>query len=230
MDRRPHLLLDAFVHDDVRVGGDGERQHHSGDAGQGQRDRDQLDQREQQDRVEEERQRGHHAEHAVEDEQEEDRQGQARRARQEALVKRLLSERRRDLRLRDQLELDRQRADAQVLRQVLRLLDRADAVDLRARAAVDPLRVLDEVDRRQRDDPVVERDREALERLLLRCPGRKQDPRSALGLALGGARERLAPVVREVHRDDGLVGALVEVLLGVLDVGAGEPESSSITK
>ena len=60
----------------------------------------------------------------------------------QALVERLLTERRGDLGLRDQLELDRQRADAQVLGQVLRLLDRADAVDLRAGAAVDALRVL----------------------------------------------------------------------------------------
>ena len=85
----------------------------------------------------------HHPEHPVEGEQEQDRQQKADGTRQQALVERLLAERGRDLRLRDQLELDRQRADAQVLRQVLGVLEVADAVDLRARGAVDALRVVD---------------------------------------------------------------------------------------
>ena len=90
---------------------------------------------------------------------------------EEALVQRLLAERGRDLRVRDQLELDRQRADAQALREVVRLLEAPDVLDLRAGAAVDALGVRDEVDRRQRDDLVVEGDREALEGLLARaCP------------------------------------------------------------
>ena len=41
----PHLLLDAFEDDDVRVGRDAEREDQAGDARQRQRDRDQLDQR-----------------------------------------------------------------------------------------------------------------------------------------------------------------------------------------
>ena len=41
----PHLLLHAFEDDDVRVGGDAERQDQARDARQRQRDRDQLDQR-----------------------------------------------------------------------------------------------------------------------------------------------------------------------------------------
>ena len=53
-------------------------------------------------------------------------------ARDQALVQRLLAERRRDLRLRDQLELDRQRAGLQQVREVLGRLDREAARDLRA--------------------------------------------------------------------------------------------------
>ena len=174
-DRAPgaHLFLDAFEDDDVRVGRDAQREDQARDARQRQRDRDQLDQREQQHRVDEQRDAREPAEHAVEEEQEEQRQRQADGARDQALVQRLLTERRRDLRLRDQLQVDRQRADAQALGEVLRVLQVADAVDLRARAAVDALRVLEVVDRRQRDDLVVERDREALER------GLRGPPRSA---------------------------------------------------
>ena len=72
-------------------------------------------------RVDQQRGRGHQPEHAVEDEEEEDREREARRAGEQALVERLLAERRRDLRVRDQLEVDRQRADAQALREVVRL-------------------------------------------------------------------------------------------------------------
>ena len=142
------------------------------------------------------------------------------RAREQALVERLLAERRRHLGLGDQLQVDRQRADAQALRQVLRLLDRADAVDLRAGAAVDALRVLAEVDRGERDDLVVERDREALQRGVAVGARRQDDLRAALGDPLGDPREGLAALVGELHRDDGLLGLLVDVLLGVLDVGA----------
>ena len=49
-----------------------------------------------------------------------------------ALVQRLLAQRGGDLRLRDQLELDRQRADLEQLREVLRRLDREAALDLGA--------------------------------------------------------------------------------------------------
>ena len=54
---RAHLLLDSLEHDDVRVGGHRQREHHSGDARQRERDRDQLDQREQQHRVDQQRAR-----------------------------------------------------------------------------------------------------------------------------------------------------------------------------
>src|SRR3712207_8654210 len=55
--------------------------------------------------------RSDHAEDPVEEQQEDRDDDEAGRARDEALVEGLLAERRGDLRLRDQLELDRQRAD-----------------------------------------------------------------------------------------------------------------------
>ena len=61
-----------------------------------------------------------HAQHAVEDEQEERDDREAREAGDQALVERLLAERRRDLRARDQLEPERQRADLEQPREVLR--------------------------------------------------------------------------------------------------------------
>ena len=78
-------------------------------------------------------------------------------------MERLLAERGRDLRVRDQLQLDRKGPDAEALGQVVGLADVADVLDLRPGAAVDALGVLDVVDRGQRDDLVVQRDREALE-------------------------------------------------------------------
>ena len=74
---------------------------------------------------------------------------------------RLAAERRRDLGLADQLQVDRQGADLQDRRQVLRLGDAVEAAgDLGAGAAVDPVRVFGEVDDRPRLDFVVEDDRE----------------------------------------------------------------------
>ena len=110
------LLLDAFEDDDVRVGRDADREDQARDARQRQRDRDELDQREQVDRVDDQRADRDHAEHAVEDEQEQRDDREADDARDQALVQRLLAERRRDLRLRDQLELDRQRAGLEQVR------------------------------------------------------------------------------------------------------------------
>ena len=171
----------------------------------------QLHDREQEERVDHERDAGDEAEHAVEEQQEQQRQSEADAAREQTLVERLLAERRGHLRLRDQLERDRQGADPQALGEVLRVLQVADAVDLCAGAAVDPLGVLAEVDRRERDDLVVERDREALERLVLRRPGgsRMSWPRWAIRFVT--ARKRLAALVGELHRHDGLVGLLVRV-------------------
>src|SRR3712207_2131838 len=106
--------------------------------------------------------RSDHAEDPVEEQQEDRDDDEAGRARDDALVERLLTERRGDLRLRDQLELDRQRAGLQEVRQLLGGLDREAALDLRPVGAVDAVRVLDEVDERRRDDLVVEDDREVL--------------------------------------------------------------------
>ena len=163
------------------------------------------------------------AEHAVEDEQEERDDQEAGDARLEALVERLLAERGRDLRARDQLEPQRQRAGLEHLRQVLGAGDREAAGDLRAGRAVDAVRVLAVVDERDRDELVVERDREVLRvRLRVRVE-RVGVVGAALGDRGGDVLERLAALVGEVEGDDRLVAAaLVEVLLRVLDVGARE--------
>ena len=118
------------------------REDQARDARQRERDRDQLDEREQEHRVDHQPERRHQAEHPVEDSRKSSVSIETDGAGDQALVERLLAERRGDLGLRDQLEVDRQRADAQVLRQVVGLLELADVVDLRARAAVDALRVL----------------------------------------------------------------------------------------
>ena len=116
----PHLLFDAFEHDDVRVGRDAERQDQARDARQRQRDRDQLDQRVEVQRVDAQRDRRDDAQDAVEDDQEERDDDEAGDARLQALIERLLAERRGDLRARDLAELQRQGADLEDLRQVLR--------------------------------------------------------------------------------------------------------------
>src|SRR5205823_4064463 len=81
----------------------------------------------------------------------------------------------------------------------------------------DPLWVVDEADRGQRDDLVVERDREALLLLHVRGPGGEQ-VLTALRLALGGPGERLAARVGELERDDRLARLRVGRLLRVPDV------------
>ena len=110
-------------------------------------------------------------EEAVVGEQEQDDEREADEPGHEALVERLLAERRGDRALADQLELDRQRADPQRLGEVLRLAERVQPRDLGAGAAVDPVRVLGEVDDRPRLDVVVEHDREAVGVLVGRGAG-----------------------------------------------------------
>ena len=99
------LFLDAFEDDDVRVGRDADREDQSRDAGQGQRDRDQLDQPEEEDRVGEQRDARDRAQQAVEEQQEEQHEREADGAGDQALVQRLLAERRGDLGLADRLQV-----------------------------------------------------------------------------------------------------------------------------
>src|SRR3712207_9401239 len=80
--------------------------------------------------------RSDHAEDPVEEQQEERDDDEAGRARDEALVERLLTERRGDLRLRDQLELHRQRAGLQEVRELLRGVDGEPALDLDRKSVV----------------------------------------------------------------------------------------------
>ena len=161
------------------------------------------------------------AQHAVVDDQEERDDDEARDARLQALIERLLAERGRDLRARDLVELQRQRADLEDLRQVLRGLDREAAGDLGAVLAVDAVRVLAPVDQRRRHELVVERDREVLRGRLGILAERVVD--AALGDPARDRLERLAALVGEVEVDDRLVAdRLVEALLRALDVRAGE--------
>ena len=96
------LLLYSLEDDDVGVRSDADRQDQAGHSRQRQRDRDQLHQREEEDGVDEQAERRNDAEEAVVDDQEEDDQDQADEAGLQALVERLLAERRRDRALADQ--------------------------------------------------------------------------------------------------------------------------------
>ena len=81
---------------------------------------------------------------------------------------------------------------------------------------VDPVRVLDVVDRGRRDELVVEHDRE-----MLRVRRRERVVASALGDRARDLLERFAPAVGELEPDDRLVAELlVEVLLRIANVGA----------
>ena len=204
------LLLDAFEDDDVRVSRDADREDQAGDARQRQRDRDELDQRVEVDPVDDQADGRDHAEHAVERDQEHDDDQQADETGDQALVERLLAERRRHLGLGDQLEVDRQRAEPQLGREVLRGLDREAAGDVGAAAALDPVRVGLEVDLRDRDQLVVERDREVLVELLTE----PAHPVAAMRDVRGDVLERLLPLGREREGDvraAGLVGRLLRV-------------------
>jgi hypothetical protein len=119
-----NLLLDAFEDDDVRVGSDPDREDEARDPGQRHRDRDQLDEREEVDRVDDERADSNEAEHAVEASRKTATTTKPGDARDQALIQRLLAERRRDLRGGDISKLDRQRARLQQVRQSLARLDR----------------------------------------------------------------------------------------------------------
>ena len=120
-DRAPaaDLLLDALEDHDVRVGRDADREDQAGDPRQRQRDRDQLDQREEVDPVDDQPADRDHAEHAVEEQQEQahDQRSPTRPATRPWLSAGF-AERRRDLRVGDQFQLDRQRAGLQLVGEV----------------------------------------------------------------------------------------------------------------
>ena len=161
------LFLDAFEDDDVRVGGDADRQDQAGEARQRQRDAEEQDRGVHERGVDAEAEHRDEAEEAVEEEQEERDDDQAADRRDLRLLQRVLAERRRDVGALERDELDRQGAGLQHEREVLRLVEARHAGDLRAGAGrVDAVRILLVVDRRPRADLVVEHDREVL---LARC-------------------------------------------------------------
>ncbi len=158
------LLLDSLEDDDVRVGGDSDRQDQAGEARQRQHDAEEQDRAVHQGRVDREADDRDDAEEAVEDQQEDRDDEQADDRGVPGLAERVLAERGRDVGARDGLELHGQRAGLEHEREVVRLgLRTAMPVICGAAAGrVDPVAVLRVVDRRERVELVVEDDREAL--------------------------------------------------------------------
>ena len=135
------------------------------------------------------------SEEAVEDE-EEDRDEQKSGERGAfRLVERVLPEGGRDVRAVERLEIDRERTRLQHDRDVLRLADRLEALDLRPPAAdaAGQARVRG-VDLREGPDLAVEHDREVLRRL----PQAPANP-----LVAGDLLELVGPATRELHGHDG---------------------------
>ncbi len=219
------LLLHALEDDDVRVGGHPQRQDHPGEARQGQSDVEDEDRGVEEGGVDEEADHGDDAEHAVEDEQEERDGEESGDRRLPRLGERVLAQRGGDRGGLERLESDGQGTALEDEREVLRLFERADAGDLSAIRAADPVRVLLEVDRRPRLDLAVEHDREVLERVgrIALAAGDVVAGAATVGLAVGDLAELVAALVGELHRHDRLARRGVEVLAGAgqLEVGAG---------
>ncbi len=148
------------------------------------------------------------AEEAIEQEQEHGDGEQTADRGLLGLLQRVLAERRRDVGALDRHEVDGQRAGLQHEREVLRLGEAAEPGDLRAVRALDPVRVLLVVDRRERADLPVEHDREVLQRR----PSRdRRLEATALRLGGGDLLERLRAAALELHEHD---RALVRVGVG----------------
>ena len=200
-----HFFLDAFEHDDVRVGRDADRQDQPGEARQCERHVEQQDRRVVEERVDREPDDGDEAEEAVQQEQEERDDDEADRGRVPRLGQRLLAERRRDVGALDLREADGQRTGLEDEREVLRLLDRAALaeIDLGVRAR-DAVRVPLEVDVRRRLQLLVQHDREMLDvvEVVALLAGRPVPERAAGRLLLGDLLELAGAVVRELEQDD----------------------------
>ena len=190
-----HLFLDAFEDDDVRVGRDPEGQHEAREARQRQRDVEDEDGRVEERGVDREAGDRDQTEEAVEDEQEDRDEDQTCDRRAPGLLERILAERCGDVGAIERLELDRQGTGLEHERDVLRLLQRVEALDLRASAADSARQArIGEVDLREGLDLAVEDDREVL-RLLAQFPANPLVTRDAL--------EGVGAGIRELHRHDG---------------------------
>ena len=131
-----HLFLDAFEDDDVRVGRDAEREDEAREARQRQRDVEDEDRRVQEGRVDREADDRDETEEAVEDEQEDRDEDRARRSppsmppASESLPSVA------EMSVRSSVSnFTGQRAGLEHERDLLRLLERVEALDLRATAA-----------------------------------------------------------------------------------------------
>ena len=202
-----HFFLDAFEHDDVRVGGDSDRQDQSREPRQGHRDVEEQDRRVQKRRVDPEPDHRDEAEEAVQKEQEERDDQEADDRRLLGLGQRVLAERRRDVGALRGLELDRQRTGLEHEREAFGLAEPTPSahVDLSAGVTGDAVRVAYEVDVRHRLDLPVEHDREVLRAVLygsaVALP--LADERTAFGFAARDRVEDLLALAGELHRHDG---------------------------
>ena len=169
-----------------------------GDAGQGQGDRDEPEDRVHHERVVDEREAGDEAGQPVVDDHEGDDQCDPDEAREQALGQELAAQRRADLLARQLLDRERQRAELQDGDQVLRVLGREPA---KAATADLDLPVRDRlVDDRGGDDGAVQGDREVLADVLGRCSRRRAWPRSSLSTkSTAGRPFRSVPTVADGH-------------------------------
>ena len=205
----PHLFLDAFEDDDVRVGRDSDREDQAGEAGQRQRDVEDEDRRVHERDVDGEAGDGHDPEQPVEDDQEERDEEQADHRGRLRLLERVLAERGRDVSSLDLVEGDGERTGLQHECEVLRLAEVADVLDLR-RAAADAVGEggFVRVDLRPGSNLPVEHDGEVL---------RDAAEVAALPQPSGDVLEAVLPLARELHADDRLA-ELVEVVAGPDDL------------
>src|SRR5262249_33742799 len=176
------------------IGGDAEGENEAREAGQGERDVEEEDRRVQEGRVDRETENRNQTEEAVEDQEEDRDEDETRDRRAPGLLQRVLAEGRGEVGSVERLEFDRQRTRLEHERDVLRLLQRVEALDLRA-AAADAAREtrVREVDLREGLDLAVEHDREVL-RLLLQLAA---DPLVARDLL-----ELVRALARELHGHD----------------------------
>ena len=130
-------------------------------------------------------------------------------------MERLLAERGGHLGFGDQLQPDRQRPEAELRGEILRGLDREPSGDLRAVVTGDPVRVLLEVDRWDRDQLVVQRHGEVLDEVL----AEPADQIAAVGDLRGHSVER-ATARRGEPKGDVRLAGLIGRLLRVGDVVA----------
>ena len=125
------LFLRALEDEDVGVHGHAHREDEGGDAGQRQGDGHELEDGQGEDAVGDEREAGHDARHAVVEQHEGEHEDDADQAREDGLVEEVQAQRGADAAEADLADLQWQRAEAQHGHEVVGLVDREVATDLR---------------------------------------------------------------------------------------------------